>query len=1001
LVSALIDQLVSIAFQGLDEEVRLVKDVDEDVRQLKSNLEAIQAVLEDAERRQLADQSVRNWLDRLKDVSFDMDNVLDEWSTAILKLKIEEEKGEEDIPTHHQTSEKVCFSIIPSPFSCFKSRANRIALRHDIAHKIKNLNQKLYRIAGEKDRFMLNTKTILEQPIERSKTTSFINETEIYGRDAETESLVSMLLSENSTTHQDKRLGIIPIVGMGGMGKTTLAQLVYNHDEVVAHFDERIWVCVSDPFEVINVAKAIVESIEGSTPNNSELDTLQQRIRKCIEGKRFLLVLDDVWTEDKLKWEQLKLPFKYGAVGSRILVTTRKKEVAIIVGAVNCMITLEKLSEEHCWSIFKQLAFSERKEEDCQRLEEIGREIARKAKGSPLISKTLGSLMLFKETQTQWKDVLDCELWESKDVSERIFAPFLLSYHDLSAQEKCCFTYCSIFPKDHLISRVQLIDMWMSQNYFGSDINSEIKGDECFETLVRRSFFQTSLHYNYDDSIRYCKMHDIVHDFAQFLTKDECINMDAGSVGEKLEPLNCKKSRHLTLGVGSSAVGYFSAGKDDTSTNEKNLRTLFIVPNRNDSIVDVSVLFSRLMFIRTLTLSRCGIKKLPESIGRLVHLRYLDLSYNEELEELPDALCGLCNMQTLNLSSCSLLRRLPEGLGKLVNLKHLYTHSCFSLEGLPKGIRSLTGIQKLDTLVIPRDKGTYFDIGDLKRLKNLQLRDTLCIKGCRNIENADEARKIDLKENDNIVALIIDFGMREERKKGFELDDIEILEALEPHQGLKMLEIDNYRGASLSCRPRWMMSLVNLRQIQLMDHKNCVSLPSFWKLPFLSLLRLAMMDAMKSLLGVEFFGITEETDKDDGGATKRDPPVLISFPKLESLSFNYMDQFEKWEGSATGTGTGLMMTIMPCLKHLEFKKCPRLHALPDLLQTTTSLRYLSISEAKIVEEHCQNRTGKEWDKISHVPNIAINNKIVRKDNIWIDEGNVNDADSIGTSSSAK
>ena len=148
-----------------------------------------------------------------------------------------------------------------------------------------------------KDRFKLNTTTV-EQPIERPKTTSFINEREIYGRDNDKEILVAKLLSENSSDRQDKRLSIIPIIGMGGMGKTTLAQLVYNDEKVKAHFDKQIWVCVSDPFEEIKVAKAIVESIEGSAPNNNELETLLQRIHKCIQGQRFLLVLDDVWTED-------------------------------------------------------------------------------------------------------------------------------------------------------------------------------------------------------------------------------------------------------------------------------------------------------------------------------------------------------------------------------------------------------------------------------------------------------------------------------------------------------------------------------------------------------------------------------------------------------------------------------------------------------------------------------------------------------------------------------
>ncbi|PON69175.1 NB-ARC domain containing protein [Trema orientale] len=970
LVSALIDQLVSVAFRRLDEEMRLVKDVDEDVRQLKTNLEAIQAVLEDAERRQLADQSVRNWLDRLKDVSFDMDNVLDEWSTAILKLRIEEEKGENGVPTH-QTSEKVCFSI-PSPFSCFKSKVNRITLRHDIAHKIKDLNQKLDRIAGEKDRFMLKA-TITEQPVERPKTTSFVNEVEIYGRDKDKDILVSKLLSENST-HEDKSFNIIPIVGMGGMGKTTLAQLVYNDEKVKDNFDERIWVCVSDPFEEIKVAKAIVESIEGSSPNNNELDPLLQRIHKCIEGKRFLLVLDDVWTDDKQKWEQLRQPLKNGAVGSRILVTTRKKEVAIMMGVVNSMVTLEELSEEHCWLIFKQLAFLEREEEERKQLEEIGRRIASKAKGSPLVAKTLGGLMCYKENQTQWRDVLDSELWQSKDV-KKIFTPFLLSYYDLSPKEKQCLLYCSVFPKDYRIDRDQLIEMWMSQSYLGYGTNSDEEGRECFETLARRSFFQNFERLEYDSSITCCTMHDIVHDFVQFLTKDEYITMEVNSsVEKKLTLVNEIKARHLTLVLGSDAQ---SLALEYNKTNEENLRTLF-VPDTNNYSVNAS-LFLRLTFLRTLTLSNCGIRKLPESIGRLMHLRYLNLK-DDKMEELPDALCDLWNLQTLDLSTCTSLRRLPEGIGKLINLKHLYAWSCFDLEGFPRGIGSLTCLQKLDTLIIPRDKGAFSDIGDFTRLKNLRLAKYLSIRGCRNVKNVEEAEKIDLKNCDSIIHLILDFGKLGNQNWGF-ANDAAILEALEPHPNLAILMISDYMGASLSPRPRWITSLTNLRDLRLFDCNNLETVPSFGKMPCLEFLKLSYMKSVK-MLGLEFLGIAEEKDQ-------KDFAPIISFPKLENLVFDSMARFEKWEGSVTTTTTETSSSfmIMPCLKHLEFGKCPRLQALPEFLQTSTSLKDLSITESEIMEEYCRKGTGEEWDKISHVPNISVNGEYVRKDGIWIHKDN--------------
>ncbi|XP_062096477.1 putative disease resistance protein RGA3 isoform X1 [Humulus lupulus] len=473
--------------------------------------------------------------------------------------------------------------------------------------------------------------------MERPRTTSFVIETDIFGRGNDKDKLVSRLLAGDSCTHLDQKFNIIPIIGMGGMGKTTLAQLVYNDEKVKDHFDLRIWVCVSEPFEEIKIAKAIVESIEDSAPNINELENLLQYMCKCIEGKRYLLILDDVWTEDRQKWELLRIPLKCGGVGSRILVTTRKKEVAVVMEvAAESVITLEELSEEHCWSIFKKLAFFERNEDECQVLEEVGQKIARKAKGSPLVAKILRSLMCSKKTKTQWEDVLSSELWQSKDFKS-IFTPFFLSYYDLSAKEKRCFSYCSLFPKDYEFFRDHLVEMWMSQSFVGCGNNSKKEGHDCFETLVMRSFFQDFIKDGLDGVITRCKMHDIVHDFAQFLTSDECVTLVVDdNIEEKLKLLD-EKARHLCLEVGAGTKVPVMKYK---RMNQKNLRSLLLtLPYRGTTISVDASMFSDLVFLRTLTLRSCGIKKLPKSIGNLLHLRYLNLFNNEKLEELPDVDC--------------------------------------------------------------------------------------------------------------------------------------------------------------------------------------------------------------------------------------------------------------------------------------------------------------------------------------------------------------------------
>nr|XP_017183805.2 putative disease resistance protein RGA3 [Malus domestica] len=333
---------------------------------------------------------------------------------------------------------------------------------------------------------------------------------------------------------------------MGGMGKTTLAQLAFNDENVKACFDIKIWVCVSDPFDEIKTAKAIISGAKGVSPNSTTLQDLFQCMSESIKGKKFLLVLDDVWTEDQRKWEKLKLPLiQSGARGSRILVTTRKQEVAVMMGATTHMIHLERLSEQNCLSIFNCMAFFNRENDSVLRA--IGEEIAKKCKGLPLAAKILGSLMRYKQTRKEWQEVLNSKIWELEEVEQQVFQPLLSSYFDLAPAVKRCLLYCAIFPKDHQIDKDHLIELWMSQDYLYSkgNIEKKIIGQRLFDNLIMRSFFQD---FEEDDvgNIWKCKMHDIVHDFLLFLNQNECFTMEVKGGNYTTETLSDKIS-HLTL----------------------------------------------------------------------------------------------------------------------------------------------------------------------------------------------------------------------------------------------------------------------------------------------------------------------------------------------------------------------------------------------------------------------------------------------------------------------
>ncbi|KAB5513745.1 hypothetical protein DKX38_027651 [Salix brachista] len=482
LVSVVLEQLRLIIAQKVQKEVGLVAGVKNEVRKLESNFQAIQAVLADAEQRQLKEESIKRWMGQLKDVSYDMDDVLDEWSTAIAKSQM---KVNDEHP--RKTIKKVCSFMI---FSCFCFR--EVGLRFHVARKIQTLNDRIDGIVREKNTFDFKLSEGGPNLPERKITASVIDATEIKGREKDRGTIVKMLLGESSDQEPAPRT--ISLVGMGGIGKTTLAQLVYNDHEVETYFGKRIWVCVSDPFDEIRIAKAILEGLNVSTRDLNELQALLLRIQESIRGKRFLLVLDDVWNEDSTKWEQLKNSLKRGCLpGSRLLVTTRKREVASIMGSSSTDI-LEQglLSPDVCWSLFSQFAFFEKNSREREILEETGRKIAERCKGLPLAAKTLGSLLRFKRSRAEWESVLNNHVWEIKEAENKLVAPLWLSYHDLPTEMRPCFLYCAVFPKDYTFERDKLIKLWMAQGFLRETQNQEMEatGGECFEALAARSLFQ-------------------------------------------------------------------------------------------------------------------------------------------------------------------------------------------------------------------------------------------------------------------------------------------------------------------------------------------------------------------------------------------------------------------------------------------------------------------------------------------------------------------------------
>ncbi|PRQ20577.1 putative leucine-rich repeat domain, L domain-containing protein [Rosa chinensis] len=457
-----------------------------------------------------------------------------------------------------------------------------------------------------------------------------------------------------------------------------------------------------------------------------------------------------------------------------------------------------------------------------------------------------------------------------------------------------------------------------------------------------RSFFQD---FDKDDigNIRGCKMHDIVHDFVQFLSQKECTIIEAvKGANQRLELPGDYKVRHLTLiDVREGQLPTLF----DNCKNMRTLRTLNFLTLLDSSITAISPgSIMQMKCLRTLNLSRNELNKVPKEIGELIHLRYMDLSFSRNLKELPDAVCDLYNLQTLDVVFCGELEKLPKAMGKLINLKHLYVLGCNKLRYLPKGIGSLKSLQVLDWFyVCEGDDDEALKLGDLGIMDQLQ--GSLSIDRLGNKDDASGIEKAQLgnKEHHSELRVFFQEGDEEQRK-----GDEEIVKALQPHQNLESLDIwDCHIGTTESLY--WINSLRNLRRLGLYEWKFCEVFPPLGKLPSLEILEIWAIKKVKKV-GVEFLGIEEEEEQVSG----------ILFPKLKLLSFRSMDNWEEWAFVSE-------ITIMPRLSELRIVECPKLKALPKI----PALRTLEIWGCPILEGEYEKGVGKEWHNISHIPNLTI------------------------------
>ncbi|GKV45253.1 hypothetical protein SLEP1_g52362 [Rubroshorea leprosula] len=685
LLSPLVDVTISKVILVTTEQLNLAVRFKQDLRQFRVVLSMVRGVLQDAEQKKVTGHSdLQSWLKELGNIVDEADNVVDEIAYEHLRYTV----------VQKQMWKKVNY---------FFTLSNPLAFRLKIASRIKDLNLDLASLNDSATGLGLQHRlaNMLPEHFEVQQTDSSIGDpSKIVGRENKVLEVIQSLIDSSN----DQTLRIVSIV------------------EMLQAFGENVFVDVT-------------------------LDILVQKLEENLKEKNYLLILDDVWNEDKQKWESLSsCSLGIGKnVGSRVLVTTRSENVAFTMGTLSeHMHHLETLTMEDCWSIIKQRAFVS--SSFPSELEGIGRDIASKCGGVALVANVIGGSLCNNRKKDNWLSIKDnSQVWGSMEEANGVFCK-----------------YCNF-----VMEKEMLIQLWMAEGFLQpfSERYLEVEDidDMYFNALSSYSLFQDVERDSYG-SIIASKMHDLVHDLAQSISKPQSLILEDGS-GRNI-PVDI---RHLNV----------ISNMDMTTTQ------------LGEATKKLHTLFSQ-------------------------HLRFLDV-LETRIKELPKFISKFYHLQTFRFMDCWEIKRPLKGIWDLVNLRHIYFNKW---KLMPVGIGRLTSLKTLQLFVVGQQKGHRIE--ELRCLS--QLRGKLEIRNLDMVKDKTDAMEARLSEKPTIQELQLVFGQESNGSANRCKHDEDILEGLQPHSNLKGLIIEYYCGERC---PSWMSERVNfLKSLVFMTFCECPRLKS-------------------------------------------------------------------------------------------------------------------------------------------------------------------------------
>ncbi|KAM0866956.1 hypothetical protein ACQ4PT_042312 [Festuca glaucescens] len=711
------DQIAS----AIGGQIKLQQNFEKDLKKMKMALESVDALLEDAGKRSVTDKATLLWLKRLKDTMYAISDMIDEFEadTEVISQ-----------PSARKFSFKKYLAIM---IPCIT-----VVPKITMANKMEKMREDLEVITDQHKKFRLTEGTNANEPkVTDIRETWSIMETQIVGRTEEKEEILSSLFDSMT-----KEITILPIYGIGGLGKTTLAKMIYNNTQFKEY--SQVWVYVSQTFDLKKIGNSIISQLseKGKESEYTGMEMIHKSLQKLLANKKILIVLDDLWEGEEFHLQSLKDMLRVGKGGNVVvIVTTRDEDIAKKISTIKPY-KLAPLTDDICWSIIKQKSVFESRDDNKEKLEKIGKVIAMKCAGVALAAKSLGH-MLQSMNFGEWESVRDSDIWNVS--SSQVLASLKLSYND--SYLKLCFAYCAIFPKGHKIIKDDLIRQWVSLGFSTWQL-----GERYISHLLGFSFLEHSKSPStiklYDEDITLLTMHDLVHDLARLVMDDEI----------------------LVVGKGGNTEGiwYHYALLDDCSKplglESSKIRALRFMDC--DKIELHHAAFSSAKSLRVLDLSECIIHKLPDSIGVLKQLRYLNaprvqdavipndiiklskllylnLHGSSKILALPESIGKIEGLAYLDLSGCSEIAKLPESFGRLKELVHLDLSNCSCIGGISEFLGSLTKLKYLNLSHCKKIGEMPEALGALSELEYLNLSFSSYLESCQEAEVLGTLNKLE------------------------------------------------------------------------------------------------------------------------------------------------------------------------------------------------------------------------------------------------------------------